>query len=87
MRAAYENISRFEKMSGLTLNVQKSRAMWIGKYRRRRGPEGLSYEFNWDNAPIEFLGVKIDPNSESRIADNYRSKTNSLKKKLSPWLR
>ena len=61
--------------------------MWIGKHKRRQGPEGLSYGFNWDRSPIEFLGVKIDSFGKDWIGENYRSKIDSLSRKLSPWLR
>ena len=87
LMAAYENISRFEKISGLTLNAQKSRAMWIGKYKGKIGPEGLSYGFNWEKSPVDFLGVKIDPDGTDWIGENYQSKIDSIKRRLNPWLR
>ena len=87
LRAVYENISRFEEISELTLNAQKSRAMWIGKCKGKRGPEGLSYGFNWEKSPVDFLGIKIDPDGTDWIGENYQNKIDSIKRKLSPWLR
>ena len=87
LKAAYQSITRFEQVSGLTLNAQKSRAMWIGKNKDKTGPDSLTYGFNWEKSPVDFLGVKIDPNSLNWIGENYQAKIEGLKRKLSPWLK
>ena len=75
----------FKTLSGLTLNKQKTKAMWIGSNCHRNDiiyPEaGLS----WDKGPVEYLGVRLDNTGENVGRLNYPEKIKSLKGKLNPW--
>ena len=77
----------FQKISGLSLNRQKSKLMWIGEQARAKEPICQDLGLSWTKGPIELLGVKIGPEPRADVVElNYREKIMMLDKKLNPWL-
>ena len=61
LRATLEILDKFDKMSGLKINKDKTKAIWIGS--RINSTETLCREHNlgWEQGPIEILGVTFSP--------------------------
>ena len=61
LRATLEILDKFYKMSGLKINKDKTKALWIGS--RINSTEILCREHNldWEQGPIKILGVTFSP--------------------------
>ena len=75
----------FRSISGLQLNRQKTKALWIGKYRNRDDIICPEAQLSWDKGPVEYLGIKIHSNTDNIKEINYPEKIKKLKDKLQPW--
>ena len=72
----------FKNVSGLTLNVLKCEAMWIGCFKNR---QDYHHDFNWKNK-IKILGVYFSNNTPaSRIEENYTNRIATIKRLISTW--
>ena len=53
VKEALKLADEFERLSGLTLNVKKSKAMWLGKWEKNKSnPSNLK----WMRSPVRILG-------------------------------
>ena len=61
LKAALNLLKQFYIMSGLKINVDKTRALWIGS--SCGSPETLCEEFalDWSQDPLKILGVTFSP--------------------------
>ena len=61
LRATLDILDKFYKMSGLKINKDKTKAIWIGS--RINSTETLCREHNldWEQGPIKILGVTFSP--------------------------
>ena len=48
-------------MSGLKINVDKTRALWIGSSCGSSGKLCEEYAFDWSQEPLKILGVSFSP--------------------------
>ena len=73
LRESLNCCEKFRAISGLQLNEQKTKAMWIGKYSDRNSicPE---VNLSWVKGPIEYLGVKIHAGTTRLEEINYQQK-------------
>ena len=68
---ALSTVNEFSKVSGLLLNVKKSNAMWLGKWKER--PDQL-FDLKWNNI-VKILGVYFNNSvSAGDILENWESK-------------
>ena len=61
LRATLQILDKFYKMSGLKINKEKTKALWIGS--KINSTETLCNEHNldWEQSPIKILGVTFPP--------------------------
>ena len=85
LREAYRMLAEFQGVSGLKLNAQKTRAVWIGSNRQRQDSICPDLGLAWEFGSVDYLGLKIDVNSETMAEINYATKISHLGKKLNPW--
>jgi len=79
--ATLDTIADFARVSGLTLNVEKTEAMWIGSYRDRK--EKL-FGFKWSKV-IRYLGIYIGYDKEETNKWNWINKLETFQKTLDCW--
>ena len=73
---ALSTVNEFSKVSGLLLNVKKSNAMWLGKWKER--PDQL-FDLKWNNI-VKILGVYFNNSvSAGDILENWEPKINNIK--------
>ena len=74
-------IDAFSEVSGLTLNVEKTEAMWLGSYRNRG--EKL-FGFQWPTT-IRYLGIYIGYDDTETHKLNWINKLELFQKTLDCW--
>ena len=69
-------------ISGLKLNLGKTKAIWLGSWRHKESkPLGL----NWTNEPVRALGIFISYNKQENDKKNVAKKIDNLNIKLDLW--
>lgn len=86
LREAFRMLTEFRGVSGLKLNAQKTRAVWIGSNRHKLAGICPDLGLAWEFGSVDYLGLKIDVKSEAMAEVNYAAKISRLSKKLNPWL-
>lgn len=72
----------FEKCSGLKVNVEKTKAKFIGSYRNRTdSPLNL----DWSDDNVYTLGVYLTGNEEDHYHLNFRNRILNMKNLLNIW--
>ena len=79
---AIEILRLFGNISGLKLNLGKTKAIWLGSWRHKENkPLGL----NWTNEPVRALGIFISYNEQENDKKNVAKKIDNLNIKLDLW--
>ena len=79
---AIEILRLFGNISGLKLNLGKTKAIWLGSWRHKENkPLGL----NWTKEPVRALGIFISYNEQENDKKNVAKKIDNLNIKLDIW--
>ena len=77
-----EILRLFGNISGLKLNLGKTKAIWLGSWRHKVSkPLGL----NWMNEPVRALGIFTSYNEQENDKKNVARKIDNLNIKLDLW--
>ena len=75
-------VDQFGSISGLSLNVEKTKALWLGPWRFKNSkPFGLK----WTKDPVRALGTFISFNVKENNKKNIDRKIDNMKAKLDIW--
>ena len=61
LKKTLDKLKLFYSMSGLKINVEKTRAIWIGSMNRSNRKLCLEYNLDWNQEPFKILGVTFTP--------------------------
>lgn len=81
LRNALETLETFYHMSGLKINIDKTKAIWIGSMSKSNRKLCQKHGLDWDQKPIKILGVTFTPevyNMWDYNAPNIQQKVNRL---------
>ena len=82
VKEALKLVDEFGRLSGLTLNVKKSKAMWLGKWEQNKSnPLNLK----WMRGPVRILGVHVSYNDRENNELNCRLKLRKKETNLDIW--
>ena len=82
IHALFDLISSYEKATNAKINIDKTEAIWVGKWRdNSHKPLGLK----WVNNYVKFVGVFIGNNRKEASKISFNEIIESIKKKLSYW--
>ena len=72
----------FGKISGLTLNKEKTKATWLGRSAKNKDkPLG----FKWVSCPTRFIGVHLSYDKKGNDYQNFDLKIGKLQTNLDTW--
>ena len=57
LRNTLEKLKSFYIMSGLKLNIEKTRAIWIGSMNKSNRILCNDFKLDWNQGPFKILGV------------------------------
>ena len=76
----------FENISGLKINFQKTKMVWIGSEKFSSEVfHHTRWKLDWNNSYFDILGVKFSINLTEMIDLNYNSKIADINKMLQQW--
>ena len=80
-RALFVLLNRFEKVSGLKLNVAKTEAMWIGSLQHcENKPLGVKWK-----TCIKFLGIFITYDVQILVEKNFKQRLKEIRNTINLW--
>ena len=79
---ALETINVFGNFSGLVLNVEKTKAFWLGKWMNNRTKQ---LGMKWMNTPTKLLGIYGSYDEKGNNQMNFNFKVQNLQKNLDIW--
>ena len=74
---------QFEDISGLRLNTDKSKILWIGPWRKKRIHLNMNIEIVKTN--INVLGIEVGYDKVSAHTVNFDNKINRMSRQLNMW--
>ena len=82
VKEALKLVDEFGRLSGLTLNVKKSKAMWLGKWKKNKSnPLNLK----WMRGSVRILGVHVSYNERENNELNFHPKLRKMQTNLDIW--
>ena len=79
---ALEIVNEFGKLAGLSLNVKKTKAIWLGKWANNRNRPLC---IKWFHTPVKILGVHFSYDKKGNDELNFNHKIQKLQTKLDMW--
>lgn len=61
LKYTLDTLQNFYQMSGLKINVEKTKAVWIGAMCKSNRKMCREYELDWEQQPFKILGVTFTP--------------------------
>ena len=72
----------FGEISGLRLNLEKTKAMWLGKWS---GKKNKPLQLKWVSSPTRILGIYFSYDEKGNNEMNFNLKINKLQTNLDIW--
>ena len=87
LRSTLKLLKFFAKVSGLRVNIEKTKAVWFGS--KTDITESIQTDENlfWSCDTFRFLGVSFHTNLDRMVSQNYDNKLKEIKKLLEIWSR
>ena len=85
LKAALDLLKTYYIMSGLKINVDKTRALWIGSSCGSSGKLCEEYALDWSQEPLKILGVTFSPLVFNIWDLNVQEKLLKVEHILSQW--
>jgi len=73
------------KLSGLKVNYEKTKALWIGSFQNRTDKLEINQNIKWSSWKVKALGVWFSISKEEAVMLNYQEKKEKISKILSCW--
>lgn len=81
-------LDNFAVSSGLTINKQKTKAIWIGKHKNRKDKLYVQEDLEWVfGGYFTYLGIDFSQDLEGMVKRNYEEKIKLMKSQISLWLK
>ena len=74
-------------MSGLNINVDKTKAVWIGSQRNSNFIFMPEINLDWNPGTFTVLGIVFSTDVLEIVTINFENKVNEMKKVLNAWSR
>ena len=85
LNATLETLVNFNKISGLKINEEKTRAIWIGSSRNSTERLCQEYKLNWNQGPFEILGINFSTKIQDIPKLNYEGIADKIKSIFKSW--
>ena len=83
--AALNTLEIFGDLSGLKVNTDKTKLIWIGKKRYSRDKFDTNRNLLWGNTQFRFLGIEFSVDLSEMIGLNYTAAICQTKQTLNAW--
>ena len=83
--AALNVLEVYGTMSGLKVNIDKTKLVWIGKKRHSKDKFDVGKDLVWGTSSFTLLGINFSVDLTNMIEINYIPAINSIEKLLNLW--
>ena len=80
-------LSEFSRYSGLKVNFDKTKVVWIGKHKFSSNTIKTKWKLVWNQSSFKMLGIDFHVNLEDMISLNYKAKIHEIEKAIKQWNR
>ena len=85
LKAAMATLDFFARLSGLKINLSKTKAVWIGARKFCRETFNHRYKLDWNQGSFTILGIQFSCNLEEILELNFKSKIMQINRELKQW--
>ena len=85
LSASLNTLEVFGSMSGLTMNKEKTKVVWIGRKRFSKEKIDTNFNLQWGVTQFDLLGLKYNVSLNEMLDTNYDKAYNSIKGLLKAW--
>ena len=82
LEMALKTVGNFGRIAGLSLNVKKTKALWLGKWESNKNKP---LDLKWFHSPVKMLGIYFSYNIKENDELNFDKKIQKLQTKLDMW--
>ena len=82
LEMALKTVGDFGRIAGLSLNVKKTKALWLGKWESNKNKP---LDLKWFHSPVKILGIYFSYNIKENNELNFDKKIQKLQTKLDMW--
>ena len=84
LESAFNTLEIFGSISGLKINTDKTKIVWIGKKKYSKEKLILK-KFQWDETEFTLLGLKFSVDLSKMVQINYSAKMVEIKESIKHW--
>ena len=81
-KCLFKIIHEFTKVSGLSINIEKTEGVWLGK---NRNSKDTPFGIKWTKNPVKALGIYFSNNTKDSEQINFEDKIKKLERQLHWW--
>ena len=85
LQATLNTIEIFGNISGLKMNTEKTKLIWIGRKKYSKEKLKTSFNLHWGNTTFTLLGIQFSVDLQIIPTINYDSAVEKAKQLLFPW--
>ena len=83
--ASLRTLQHFAEISGLKMNVDKTKVVWIGKKKHSSDQICVKWGLEWGSSRFKLLGIYFSTNLEEMEDLNYNIKIKEIENCLKSW--
>ena len=87
LQTALNTIEIFGSLSGLKMNSEKTKIIWLGSKKYSRDKLATNHNFQWGLTDFDLLGIKFDVCLSKMIDINLKNAMQEIKKQIVNWNR
>ena len=85
LQTALNVLEVFGDFSGLRMNREKTKVIWIGQKRFSKEKLNVKENLNWGNIDFNLLGIEFTTNLNEIPSKNYAKALNNIQKEIKKW--
>ena len=69
---ALKTVGDFGRLAGLKLNIKKSKAIWLGKWKKKKKNRSYPLQLKWLHSPVRLLGIHVSYDEKGNNELNFK---------------
>lgn len=87
LNATLDVLSVFAQISGLRVNFEKTKVVWIGIKKYSSDSIKTRWKLNWNETSFKMLGITFHVDLEKMVDLNFKEKISNIEKMIKQWNR
>ena len=85
LQSALNVLEIFGNFSGLKMNMEKTKVIWIGRKRYSKDKLNVIAQLDWGNVEFNLLGITFSVNLDTMVELNYNKAIDKVTKDVLKW--